>query len=265
MQQSQVPGDAALTGNVLFYSKPEPLNPQSHGSLGVMREAKPFGFVAQSHLVPLTVTEFAPAGLSYPIIFLGDQKTPLAVMGLGPNDNLFVSREGDFRVDSYVPAYVRRYPFVFANDEAGQRMILCVDRGSSLVSENADVPFFENGQPSEYTRSAMQFCNDFETERRRTEQFVKLLTDLDLFVVRESVYRPTNPDGSQGEPQKLAEYWAVDEQKLNQLPAEKFIELRDNGALAQIYCHLVSLMGWDKLVALALQRVAEQQPAAANA
>lgn len=264
MEQTQVAGNAQLTGNVLFYTKPEPLNPQLHGKLGVNRSNKPFKFVGQTHLVPLTVTEFAPASLSYPIVFLGEQKTPLAVMGLAPNDNLFVSPEGDFRPDSYVPAYVRRYPFVFANDEQSQRMILCVDRGAEIVAEGAEVPFFDGEKPTEYVQSAMQFCQDFETERQRTEQFVKLLQDLDLFTVRESVFRPTNPDGSQGEPQKLAEYFAVDEEKLGKLPADKFLQLRDNGALPQIYCHLISLLGWDKLVALAFQRAA-QQPVAANA
>lgn len=264
MEQTQVSGGAQLSGNVLFYTKPEPLNPQLHGKLGVNRADKPFGFVAQSHLVPLTVTEFAPAALSYPIVFLGDQKTPLAVMGLSQGDNLFVSGGGEFRPDAYVPAYVRRYPFVFANDEQSQRMILCIDRGAAIIGEGAEVPFFDGDQPSEYTKSAMQFCTDFETERQRTEQFVKLLTDLDLFTTRESVFRPTNPDGTQGQPQKLAEYWAVDEQKLNALPQDKFLELRANGALSQIYCHLVSLLGWDKLVALAFQR-AQQQPQAGNA
>lgn len=264
MEQTQVAGSAQLTGNVLFYNQPEPLNPQTHGKLGVNRSDRPFGFVAQSHLVPLTVTEFAPASLSYPIVFLGEQKTPLAVMGLSQGDNLFVTPSGEFRPDAYVPAYVRRYPFVFANDEQQQRMILCIDRGAPIIAENAEVPFFNGEQPSEYTQSAMQFCTDFETERQRTEQFVKLLTDLDLFSTRESVFRPTNPDGSQGEPQTLAEYWAVDEQRLNDLSQDKFVELRANGALPQIYCHLVSLLGWDKLVALAFQRAA-QQPAAGAA
>ena len=75
---------------------------------------------------------------------------------------------------------------------------------------------------------------------------------------------PTNPDGSAGEPQTIAEYFGVSEEKLNALPHDKFIELRDNGALAQIYAHLVSLAGWDRLIALAMAR-APQVPAPANA
>lgn len=253
-----------MTGNVLFYGNPEPLSPQSHGALGVNRSDRPYGFAADTHVVPITVTEFAPASLTYPIVFVGDAKTPLAVMGLRAGENLFV-KDGMFRTDSYIPAFVRRYPFVFANDEGSNRMILCVDRSASFVSENPDVPFFENGEPTDYTKNAVQFCNDFETERRRTDSFVQLMKDLDLFDVREAVFTPRNPDGTQGEPQKLADYYAISEERLNKLSAEKFVELRDNGALGQIYAHLISLLGWDKLIAVAVERAAQQTPAAANA
>jgi len=254
----------ALSGNVLFYSQPEPLNPSMHGSLGVNPTEHPYTFVATTHVVPLTVTEFVPASLSYPVVFVGEARAPLAVMGLRSGENLFVSPEGDFRMDAYIPAFVRRYPFVFANDEQEQRLILCVDRNAPFVAENAQVPFFENGQPSPYTQNAMQFCNDFETERRRTEQFMQLLKDMDLLDVREAVFTPQNPDGTPGQPQKLADYYAVSEEKLRNLPGDKLVQLRDNGALSQIYAHLNSLLGWDKLIALAVER-ANRQPAAANA
>ena len=46
-------------------------------------------------------------------------------------------------------------------------------------------------------------------------------------------------------------------------PAEKLVELRDNGALGQIYAHLVSLVGWDRLIAMAVMRQA-QAPTSVN-
>jgi SapC len=253
-----------LSGNVLFYSQPEPLSVDLHGKLGVDPVEKPYAFVAQSHVIPLTVTEFAPAALSYPVIFVGDAKQPVAVMGLNPTENLYVETNGDFRAEAYIPAYVRRYPFVFANDDAQKRMILCIDRKAPFVSEGGSTPLFENGEPSAYTKQAMEFCNNFEQERVRTESFIKLLTDLDLFEARDANFTPRNADGTPGQPQKLADYFAVSEAKLAALPADKLVELRDNGALGQIYAHLVSLLGWDRLIALAFQRAAKM-PTAANA
>jgi len=255
--------NSPLSGTVLFYSQPEPLSADVHGKLGVTPADKPYAFVAQTHVVPLTVTEFAPAALSYPIIFVGDAKQPVVTMGLRQNENLFVD-DGAFRSDAYIPAYVRRYPFVFANDDSQQRMILCIDRAAAFVGENAEIPLFDGDQPSAYVNNAMEFCNNFEQERVRTESFINLLTELDLFEVREATFTPRNADGTAGAPQKIAEYFAVSEDKLKALPVEKLAELRDNGALGQIYAHLVSLLGWDRLIAVALQR-ANQAPAAANA
>ncbi|MDZ4364541.1 SapC family protein [Brevundimonas sp.] len=253
-----------LAGTVLFYGKPEPLSMEAHGKLGVNPVDKPYAFVAATHLVPLTVTEFSPAALSYPVIFAGENRQPVAVMGLRPAENLFVQANGDFNAEAYIPAYVRRYPFVFANDDVQKRMILCIDRDAPFLVEGGQAPLFENGEPSPYTKQAMEFCNNFEQERARTDAFVQLLKDLDLLTVREAIFTPRNADGQPGEPQKIAEYFAVSEDKLRELPAEKLVELRDNGALGQIYAHLVSLLGWDRLIAMAFARAA-QPPVAANA
>lgn len=245
---------AGLTGNVLFYTQPEPITAEQHGSLGVNPVDHPYAFMAKSHLVPLTVTEFAPAALSYPVIFVGESKQPVAVMGLADGENFFVEPSGAVRGDCYIPAYARRYPFVFANDQEQGRMILCIDRGASFITEGGQVPLFENGQPSAYVNGAMEFCNNFEQERQRTESFVALLTELDLFDTREAVFTPRDQNGAPGQPQKLAEYVAVSEDKLKALSPEKLAELRDNGALGQIYAHLTSLLGWDRLIAMAFQR-----------
>jgi hypothetical protein len=260
---AQAAGD--VTGNVLFYQQPEPLTNELHGKLGVKRQDFPFKFAKEGHAVPLTVGEFPLAAVSGPIIFVGDDKTPIAVMGLNGGENMFVNDKGQFEPGVYIPAYIRRYPFVFANDDANQQMILCIDRKADFITEGGDLPFFEkNGEPSEYTKNCIEFCNNFEMERQRTVSFIQLLKDLDLFETKEAIFTPQNADGTTAEPQKIAEYFGVSEEKLNALPTEKFLELRDNGALGQIYAHLLSLVGWDRLVAVAIGRLA-QDPVAANA
>ena len=264
MTDTTTQASGPLSGNVLFYAQPEPISFEAHGKLGVTPADKPYAFIAQANIVPLTVTEFAPAALSYPIIFVGDTKQPVVAMGLRPGENLFIEANGDVRPEAYLPAYVRRYPFVFANDDAEKRLILCIDRAASFLVEGGETPLFDNGQPSAYVNNAMEFCNNFEQERLRTEAFVQLLTDLDLFEVREANFNPRNADGSLAPVQKLAEYYAVSEDKLKALPIEKLAELRDNGALGQIYAHLVSLLGWDRLIAMAFARAAAT-PTAANA
>jgi hypothetical protein len=255
----------AITGNVLFYSQPEPLSPETHGKMGVKSMDGPFGFARAGHAIPLTVGEFPPAAMTGPIIFVGEEKMPIAVMGLNAGQNMFVGDNGLFEPGVYVPAYIRRYPFVFANDDNAKQMVLCVDRAAEFVVEsNPDLPFFEaDGQPSQYTKNCIEFCNNFEIERQRTANFVQVLKDLDLFESKTATFTPTDANGVAGEPQIIAEYFGVSEEKLNKLPADKLVELRDNGALPQIYAHLVSLLCWDRLVALTLARQ-PAQPAAAN-
>lgn len=256
-----------LAGNVLFYSKPEPLSKEMHSKLGLRRMDKPFGFATASHVVPLTVTEFPVAGINYPIIFAGERFQPLAVMGVSAGANLYIQPDGSFEIGAYIPAYIRRYPFVLAADATREQLVVCIDRDASMLGEDYDLAFFnDKGEPSDYTNGCIQFCNDFETEGRRTESFIKLLKDLDLFETKRSTYTPTNPDGSAGEPQTVAEYFSVSEEKVKALPIATLKDLVDNGALAQIYAHLVSLTGWDRLIALALARqvAAAGKPANVN-
>ena len=258
--------DPQLSGNVLFYSQPEPLSKEAHAKLGVKRVDNPFSFAGATHVVPLTVTEFGQACLSFPIIFAGEKRIPLAAMGLYEGQNLFFNEQGGFEVATYMPAYIRRYPFVLAGDEKGDQMLVCIDRASNLIGENSDAPFFENGEPTAFTQNCITFCNNFENDRRLTESFVGLLNELDLFETKTANYTPMNADGSPGEPQKIADYFGVSEEKLKALPAAKLLELRDNGALGQIYAHLISLNGWDRLIAKALERAQrEANAAAANA
>lgn len=255
---------AQLTGEALFYTAPEPLSREAHGKLGIKNIDSPYAFTARTHMVPVTVTEFGPAALCYPLIFVGPEMTCVAVMGVNVNENLFVDEKGAFAPDCYLPAYVRRYPFVLANDASAQRMVVCIDRNAPMIQESPDAPFFERGEISEFTKNAIDFCNNFAAEAQRTQSFVNLLRELDLFETKQAFYNPPpGPGGVASAPQVIAEYNGVSEAKLNALPADKLKELRDNGALAQIYAHLLSLLGWDRLIVKAMLR--PRIPVAANA
>ena len=187
-------------------------------------------------------------------------------LGPSPDGGNYIGADGAFEVGAYIPAYIRRYPFVLANDQSREQLVVCIDRAASMLSEDYDLPFFnESGEPTDYTNGCIQFCNDFETEGRRTESFVSLLRELDLFEVSRSTFTPANPDGTAGAPQPIAEFFAVSEAKLKALPPEKLMELVGNGAVAQVYAHMMSLAGWDRLIARALARQAtEAAPANMN-
>ncbi len=245
-----------LSGQVLFYKRPEPLSVEKHRSLGVKQVAAPFSFLRTAHAVPITVSEFGVAATCYPIIFVGPEKTPVAVMGVRQGENEYVDASGQPDADNYIPAFARRYPFVFATDAASDKLLLCVDREAPMVAENPDVPFFDGEEPSQFTRDAIEFCKEFERQRRATTEFVEMLDKAGLFETKSVSFTPRDASGAVGEPQKIADYFAISEEALNGLTDAKFQDIRNTGALAAVYAHMVSLLNWQRVIQRTMRRLA---------
>lgn len=255
-----------ISGNLPFYKKPEPISATRHGKLGIKRVEQPFGFAKSMHVAPATVSEFPMGGLDYPIIFVGPDRAPLLVMGLRENENLFVTPDGVWENHRYLPAFVRRYPFVFAEDKQNERFVACIDVEAPMVAENAETPLFEGEEPSAFTRDAINFLTSFEQQRQATREFCVRLRELDLFEEAKVTFTPANADGSQGEPRTIAEYVGISADKVAALSADQLTELNQKGFLRMIHYHQHSLNNWQKLINRAGERQAQEggQAGAAN-
>ncbi len=239
-----------ITGNMLFYKQPELLNVQAHGKLGISPlTEQPFAFLRDTQVVPINASEFNHVALNYPIIFAGEEKTPAAVMGMKTDRNAFVDEDGKIEPGVYLPAYVRRYPFASAkNSEDTNSLMICIDRSSPLVTENADSPFFDGQELAEVTKQAVEFVKAYEAEVMGTLNFVKMLHDYDLFETLDVLV--AGPPDAQGQPtqQKMGTYEGISDQKIAGLSDERLIELRNNGGLAAIYAHRLSQANWQRLL-----------------
>src|SRR5690606_10968478 len=163
----------------------------------------------------------------------------------------------------YLPAFARRYPFLpvmtgapgqqqaQATGQEGERVLVCIDRAAKMLSSTPVLPFFEGDQPSRYTQEAIQFCREFDVLGRRTQEFVKLMEEDDLFELTPLALPRANADGTPGEPQKIGEYLRISEKKLNALPQDKYMALRDRGVTAVMHAHLLSLGLWPKILSRA--------------
>ncbi len=250
----------SVTGNVMLYENPQPLTKEKHDGFGVVQVKKPFAFMEKSHFMPITAPEFGSASSSFPIIFAGENKTPLAVMGIRANENLFVE-DGNFGNTYYMPAFARRYPFVLAGDQGNDRFVVCVDENVECVTKkNPAQPFFDGDQPSQFTNEAFEFLKQFEQDRRATEQMIARFNELDLFEQKEMNFQGNNPDGSLAERQKIADYFAVTDEKLRGLDEKTLKEFMDNGYLAVAYAHMISLGNWQRLVNMTLARAQDTAP-----
>ncbi len=249
---------APVSGNVMMYENPQPLTKDKHGKFGVSPVGKPFAFMEKSHFMPITAPEFGAASSSFPVIFAGDDKTPLAVMGIRTEENLFVE-DGQFNNLYYMPAFARRYPFVLAGDAENDRFVVCVDEKADCVTDKKPAQtFFDGDQPSQFTNEAFEFLKQFESDRRATEVMINRFKELDLFEQKEMNFQGNNPDGSLAEKQKIADYFAITDEKLRGLDEKTTKEFMDNGYLSVAYAHMLSLGNWQRLVNLTLSR---SQPA----
>ena len=122
----------------LFYKDLMPISSQEHGSWRT-RPLEGAQFVRSEHAIPITIDEFAVAQRFYPIIFAtGDNPVPLALMGLNEGVNTFFGEDGMLVQDAYLPAYIRRYPYMLARLRPdSDELSLCVDPTAGAVGAMA--------------------------------------------------------------------------------------------------------------------------------
>lgn len=262
MAKAPTNGAAPLQGNVMFYENPKPLNKEQHANFGVKQLDKPFEFMKNSHFMPITAPEFGQASTSFPIIFAGENRSPLAVMGIRADENLFVD-DGQYAQDFYLPSFARRYPFVLAGDNTNDRFVVCVDEAAECVTDKKpDQKFFAGDEASPFTKEAFEFLQNFERDRQATELMITRFKELDLFEQKEMNFQGQNADGSPGERQKIADYFAITDERLRGLDEKTSKEFLSNGYLAVAHAHIISLGNWQRLVNMTLRRnVAEQAQA----
>src|SRR5579863_5336903 len=242
-QTTATPRDDALP---LFYAKPSTLRPQRHGGLSLKRP-RHFAFARIGNAIPITAAEFPQAQRDYPIVFT-DAKLPmpLAVVGIEEGVNLMVDEGGTWRHGAYVPAYVRRYPFLFAEHPETRALTLCIDEASDcLEAGGGPEPLFLEGAPSEVTKQALKFCTGYQRDHEATREFCRSLAQAELLVARDARLQ-IGPERSV----TVRGFKVIDEGRLNLLPAESLLNWRARGWLMLIYAHLLSLGGWDRLVFL---------------
>ena len=224
----------------LMYQALEPLNATQHGKMKV-RSTSAIPRVAKMHAVPVTVDEFGLAQRSYPIVFtIGENPVPIALMGLNEGVNVFLDDEGrPLDKATYMPAYIRRYPFMLARLRPdSDELSLCFDPTSGAVGEfDEGQPLFDGDQPSEATKAILQFCEQFETAGQRTAAFLDDLKKSDLLMEGEVSIQPQGYD----QPFVYRGFRMVDEEKVRDLRGDELRKMNQSGLLPLLYAHLFSL------------------------
>jgi hypothetical protein len=252
----------------LFYNAVEPLNVTQHGKMNVRKLLK-MGQMAKTHAIPITVDEFTLVQRHYPIVFsIGDKPIPIALMGLNEGVNVFLDEDGRaLDNDIYIPAYMRRYPFMLARIRPdSDELSLCFDSTSGAVGEfDEGEPLFDGDQPSQATQAILEFCEQFEAAGQRTSAFMEDLLKSNLLMDGEVAIQPEGFE----QPFVYRGFRMVDEEKLRELRGDELRKMSQNGMLPLIYAHLFSLSEMRSVFGRQMQQgktpVQVPQPAPANA
>ena len=227
------------TGLPLLYNALEPINLQQHGDKR-LKSIESAPHIAQASAIPVTVDEFALLQRFYPIVFsVGETSVPLALMGLNEGVNTYLDEHGMQTDNAYMPAYLRRYPFMLARlTEDSDELSLCVDPTSGVITDDpAGEPIFDGDQASERTKQILDFCEQFEGAGQRTAAFMADLERAGLLMDGEVAIQP---DGSD-QPFVYRGFRMIDEEKFRDIRGDELRKMNQNGMLPLIFAHLFSL------------------------
>ena len=236
-----------------------PVNKARHEGKKI-KQVEGFGFAADFHIASIMVHEFARAASLYPVVFLEDKEQdsfrPVVLMGMDAGENLFVGADGKWQA-SYVPAIIRRYPFALASAGEEGKFTVCIDEGSDLISDTEGLPLFnEQGEPAEALENVKRYLGELQQMDAFTNEFCK-------YMVAHNMLTPLNMRVQQADQVKnINGCYVINEERLNGLSVDGFMELRDKRYLPAVYAHLLSLAQIERLMTLKDERLAALPKAA---
>ena len=229
---------------LLFYGEPVYLNREVHKKLK-FSVSDNYSFTDNVNSVPLTGIEFFEASRDMPVVFCANESGdffPLALLSLMKEGHKHLNKNGEW-VDSYVPAFVRRYPFVLTNEGT-----VCFDKAAKQFNEKkGEALFDEKGENSEVLNNIINFLNGYDQQYKQTLEYCKVLKELDLLT-------PFNLQVliDKDNPLRLEGMYVVDEERLkgiaDDIADDKVLEWFRSGWMAWTYAHLHSLGALDRLV-----------------
>ena len=246
---------------LLIYKTAVPVSRARHADCSV-EAAGDYAFSGDVNSVPLMAVEFPQAASEYAIVFAGPEGgdiTPAVLLGVRGNENLFLSEWSKHWTAKYVPAFLRRYPFVFSKSD--DRFLLCVDEEyPGLNREGRGQKLFDQeGKATTYVDNILKFLQEYQAQFLRTQAFCNKIKDLGLLEPMQA--QVTMESGGRV---SLGGFLAVSRSKLKALPGDTLAELAATDELELLYLHLQSMRNFDGLRERLEHALEAEKPAAAT-
>jgi hypothetical protein len=231
-----------MSKQLLIYNTAVPITRSRHFDCS-LSSIEGFEFSQGINSVPLTAVEFPMAVADYPIIFAGSagEIAPAVILGLGAAENLFLAPDFSWTA-KYIPAFIRRYPFVFSRSE--DRFLLCVDEQyAGFNRDGRGQRFFTpEGELAPFVQTVLTFVQEYQAQFTRTQMFCAKIEKLGIL---EPMQAQITIDGVMQN--MLGGFQAVNREKLKALPGDTLAELASTDELELIYLHLQSMRNFDAL------------------
>lgn len=226
---------------VFFYQQVTPLNKEKHKRLALQPVENDYSYAQGYPVLPLAGVEFFSAAKQLPILFSGEKDgrfSAVALLGLTEKQNLFIDEQGNWSEEVYIPAFVRRYPFILAGQEDSKEFTLCIDEQWKGFNQEGQgqLLFEDEGEQAPFLKKAIQFVEQLHGDFTQTQAFVEYLQTLDL--LRQRDLQLTDAEGNS---LMIRDFYVIDEPAFRDLPEDKIVELHRRGWLPWIYAHLLSL------------------------
>ena len=222
----------------LIYNSIVPVTQARHGKRSI-EAGTDFAFSRKVNSVPITSVEFLQTAAEYPIVFTGEGGTPnpAVILGVREGENVYLDSRGGWTA-RYIPAFVRRYPFIFFTGDGGKTFALCIDESFPGLNEQGlgQRLFDDQGTPTLYVEEVLRFLKQYQLEMQRTESFCTRLMELNLLVPMQA-----QVDVGASTRISLTGFMVVDREALKALPPQTLSELARTDALELVYAHLHSM------------------------
>lgn len=218
------------------------LDRNKHGHLR-FREASSFRYASSTTAAPIAVSEFSKVAREFPIAFAREGRfLPIAFMGLHQGRNSCVSEDGRWTAD-YIPAHLRRYPFVLGDHGNGEDFFVMADlRGLNTGPDGESLfPQYENWKDGVLGR-AEQFLISFERELAASHELVVPLRDADVLVSKTITLNRADEIVAQ-----VANVLVVDPDRIAALDDATLAAWARTGLMRLVYLHLESQRNWELL------------------
>ena len=209
-----------------------------------------YAFAANTNSIYIAASEFGAIAREYAIVFARDgsgKAVPAAVLGLDKDRNLMVNDAGAWQ-GNYVPAYLRRYPFILAKQtEESEQFTVCIDESYSgfNTAQEGQQLITDDGEHGELLSNSVKFLQEFHQHTLITTNFCDAIDKAGLLDSMQA-----NIALNSGAKYSLSGFFAVTRDKLKALSADQIKEFLEKDYLDLIYWHMHSLNNIDRLMQL---------------